>query len=469
MTHVHCLLLDLPDEILDAIIFAMTWVPKGRYDALLSWPYPEHHTTDLHALAVTCRKLYLLCLPYLWRDKEFILPEETTQPPLSSHHRLIATDVLGQPSALAMFPPSLGAHVRSLSRDLSTSPHYDLSNSALMAGLVTNLRALRMDFHPKPRIEQYGLAYFAQHCPLLSELYLENCRDTFDDFQSLVLHRSPLTSLALISCSVKLLTLASLFDQCRPTLTHLHLQGVCLEPSMTSPNNITTSYLASRAVVTIPHALYTRMLVHLPALTSLALYDSMFMELVCTLVAGAPNLERLTLSLHDQQPDRLWLSMDALTRLPRLTFLSLAFRYNTSTIPAEIALLPCALPSGCIDRWLRHLPPSLSFLHISAFRLLLQPDTVLSLVKPSSITRVLLHHVSLVPVPSLAPDETTAFEQERHMIMTTKAAWRSLPNWPAIEPFLLTGEQVLRLGLPLVNRLDELCITRGFDDWTSTM
>ncbi|CAO3592216.1 unnamed protein product [Absidia cylindrospora] len=157
------LLLQLPSEILEHIIYVASKIARNDQYQFSSWQYPEHSYTHLKYIALTCRRLYILCTPYLWRDKEFILPAENDKPNNSSNVHM-ATDILSEQAALFHHLCHLGCYVRSLCRDLTNSPHYDLSNSCLMARLVCNLRALRIDFHPSPRTEHYGLRYFAQHC-----------------------------------------------------------------------------------------------------------------------------------------------------------------------------------------------------------------------------------------------------------------------------------------------------------------
>ncbi|KAI8067559.1 hypothetical protein BC940DRAFT_301035 [Gongronella butleri] len=492
-----CRLLDLPDEILDHVVNVGSCIVKHPKNTLLSWPYPEHSSTHLQALALTCRKLYVLCLPYLWRDKEFILPEASTQP--STTQSLIATDILREPSALKQHDDQpLGWYVRSLSRDLSTSPHYNLANSALMACLVANLRALRMDFHPKPRCEHYGLAYFAQHCAMLTELYLDNCRDTFDDFGSLVIHDRALESLTLVSCSIKPGTLLAILHKSRSKLQSLHLQSVWLEPvnamdDTNTPrrNSLTSAYLASRAVTMIPAFLYTSLLANLPALTRIALSDSLSLDLVQCLVNGSPHLERVTLSLHEQQPTRIITALNALASLSRLAFMSLAFRYQTNDAQQR---LPCALPAAQVHQWLAKLPASLAFLHLSAQQLLLHPDTVAAIVQAPRLAHVLLHHVALPPPPltnslsssSIASsssisspwqpnavqtevpnDLARAYDHESINAQSSLAAWQFLPSWPQLQPFVVPCAQVQQRGISAFDPINQICVVKGFDNWNA--
>lgn len=492
------LLLQLPSEILEHIIYVASKIPRDDHFQFSSWQYPEHSYTHLKYIALTCRKLYILCTPYLWRDKEFILPAESDKPGEASNIQM-ATDILSEQAALFRHLSHLGCYVRSLCRDLTNSPYYDLPDSSLMAQLVCNLRALRVDFHPKPRTQHYGLVYFAQHCPSLSEVYLENCRDTFDDFYTLVHYQRRLRSFTLLNCTIKADTLIQLAELCRGSLQSLLLQQVWIEPIQndddhhinsnsnndtdtddvpTEINNLTTSYLHSNSSTLISHHLYTRILPSQSNLTRLALSDSVAMDILEIIAEGSPNLERLAITLHERRPSRVVSSLLAISKLSKLTLLSLAFRYSTNVIHERLA--SCA--PAKYWKLLIHRLPQLQFLHVSASQLLLHGDFILDLLQPSSsLKRIMLHHVALVASPppmsnfdSNDPWETDneqdilhGYEQDLELAQNTLESWQRSPSlWQHVEGYILSLEQAERKGFTCFYSTDKVCFIKGFDDWT---
>ncbi|KAI8335044.1 hypothetical protein BC941DRAFT_431084 [Chlamydoabsidia padenii] len=481
------LLLQLPSEILEHIIYVASKIPRNDPYQFSTWQYPEHSYTHLKYIALTCRKLYILCTPYLWRDKEFILPAESDKPGEASDIQM-ATDILSEQAALFRHLSHLGCYVRSLCRDLTNSPYYDLPDSCLMAQLVCNLRALRVDWHPKPRTEHYGLCYFSQHCPSLSELYLENCRDTFDDFYTLVHYKRRLRSLTLLNCTIKADTLVQLCNLARGSLHSLLLQQVWIEPiqkhnnddhhtldeqeDTTTINNLTTSYLHSNSSTLISPLLYTHILASQINLTRLALSDSVSMDILDIIADGSPHLERLAITLHERHPSRVVASLFAISRLNRLTLLSLAFRYATNIIHERLA---CSAPARYWPLLIQRLN-RLEFLHVSASQLLLEGDFIVQLLQPSfSLKRIMFHHVALVSPPrqqqpsnnwdSSNQDILHDYEQDLELAQNTIESWqRSTSLWQHVDGYILSLEQAERKRFTCFYSTDKVCFVKGFDD-----
>ncbi|KAI9308251.1 hypothetical protein BJ944DRAFT_175141 [Cunninghamella echinulata] len=490
------ILLHLPSEILELIIHMASRIPRNTQNQIISWQYPEHAYTHLQNMALTCRKLYTLCAPYLWRDKEFILPAEDHEPPENTTIRM-ATDILSEKTIVLkqQMQHHLGGYVRSLCRDLTNNPHYDLSNSLLMAHLVHNLKALRIDFHPKPRSEPYGLCYFVEHCTSLTELYLENCRDTFDDFYSLVKYQRPLQSLTLVSCTVKADTLVQLSKLCNSTIKSLILQHIWLEPTeseesyTSSINNLTTSYLHSKQVTLLSPQLYTQVLSSNYYLTLLVLSDSISLETLHTISHGSPYLERMTISLHERYPPRVVNCLLLISNLKHLTLLSLAFRFINNL---EMERLPCCAPSHYWTFLLDQLH-RLQFIHVSATQLLLNNDFMNRLVSsstsPSNVPKnVMLHHVAMMPTTTVSAltmnilkgwkknqqfiladyhmlDIVNEYETNHLMAQNNIQSWHSSCIWDNIKDYILSLEQAERKGYNCFDHLDKVCFIKGFDDW----
>lgn len=326
-------LLKLPSEVLEKIIDLSSLIGerKDERHQFLGWSYPEHSYVHLKSIALCCRKLYILCAPFLWKDKEFILPCEDDEKNVNATVQM-ATDILSK-KALFQHDHYLGEYVRSLSRDLTSGPHFDLHNSKLMAQLVCNLRALRIDFHPLARTDHYGLRYFAEYCPHLNELYLNQCRDTFNDFLSLVQYQPPLVSLTLTNCTIKETTLEKLTAILKPT--YILLQQVLIEPP-TKPK--TNSHLIDTANQAFLHpfhyqdtqatAIPPRLLQSLAInnLSQLALTtDSVSSHLLSQMVMYSPHLEKLSILLHDLNPYDVQQSLASVSQLTHLSTLSLGF------------------------------------------------------------------------------------------------------------------------------------------------
>ncbi|KAI8393296.1 uncharacterized protein BYT42DRAFT_550558 [Radiomyces spectabilis] len=470
--HQQSSLLKLPNEILEAVIRAASTIERDDECQFLGWQYPEYEYADLKAIALTCRRLYMLCAPYLWRDKEFILPRQDDQKNETAEVQM-ATDILSK-QALFQRLRHLGCYVRSLSRDLTNGPHYDMSNSNLMAQLVCNLRALRIDFHPKVRSEHYGLKFFIQHCPSLSELYLENCRDTYDDFWSLIEYRHPLRSLTLLCCTVKEQTLLQLINLFKPTLKRLLLQKVLIEPDPLHSTKTDSHPLYSHHDVSpkrIPSHIYVHMLSS-QNLTRLALSDSIAYSTLEKIVEGSPKLEKLAIILHEMNPVLATRCILLLAKLDCLTILSLAFRHifpRTNTYQR----LPCCAPASAWSYFASHLP-SLRLIHISATQLLLHSDFMLRLVTARShLLHVMLHHIAWVPDDELditeLNDDQIAEAHAKDMATASDRmdAWQQDPClWQDIQSYFLSYDEAELKGFRCFDETDQVCFVKGFDDWT---
>ncbi|CAO3623136.1 unnamed protein product [Cunninghamella blakesleeana] len=500
------ILLQLPSEILELIIHKASSIPRNNHNQIVSWQYPEHSCTRLQNMALTCRKLYILCAPYLWRDKEFILPAEDHEPTKNSNITM-ATDILSEKTIVLkqQMQYHLGGYVRSLYRDLTNNPNYDLTNSSLMAHLVHNLKALRIDFHSKPRMEQYGLCYFAEHCISLTEIYLENCRDTFDDFYSLIKYNCQLESITLVSCTIKADTLVQLSNQCKNSIKSLILQQVWIEPSIeldtssnnnlsytpTMINNLTTSYLHSKKITFVPSQLYTQVLTSNYYLTLLVLSDSIDLETLNSVVNGSPYLERMTISLHERYPPRVANCLLLISNLKHLTLLSLAFRYINNT---GIERLPCCVPSFYWTFLIDQLN-NLQFIHVSTTQLLLNDDFMNRITtSPTSfrIKNVMLHHLAMVPMTTtIIPTQATLnilkhwkkqpfiltdhhhymmdivkeYEKDHLTAQNNVHSWHSSFFWNNIKHYILSLEEAEKKGYGCFDHLDKVCFIKGFDDW----
>ncbi|KAG0167626.1 hypothetical protein DFQ28_005921 [Apophysomyces sp. BC1034] len=442
--------LQLPNELLEDIIHITSRVEFSKY-RFIGWKYPDHEYDLLQPIALTCRRLYILCAPYLWRDKEFILPREDDD--RRRHDTPMATDIL---STQGLFPNTLRGHyVRSLSRDLINGTHYDMNNSELMAQLVCHLRALRIDFHPKTRSEHYGLRLFAQFCPSLSELYLENCRDTYDDFQSLIEYRRSLTSLTLLCCTIKQDTLSQLIDLFKPTLRSLLFQRVLIEQQQFNK------------ATPIPIPLYRRLLsCHL---TQLALSDSLGFSLVQTIVQNSPKLEKLAIILHELEPVLVTRSILLLATLDSLVILSLAFR-RVQPLSTVYERLPCCAPARLWSHFASRLP-SLQLIHVSTSRLLLNSDFMARFFQRQR-QHVMLHHIAWCPKvnESDAIDENdenglwTEYLNDLDNSVDTVDAWQS-GEQREHGRYILTCEEAKSIGFKCFDNTDRVCFVKGFDDW----
>jgi hypothetical protein len=246
----------------------------------------------------------------------------------------------------------------------------------------------------------------------------------------------------------------------------------------TEINNLTTSYLHSNSSTLISHQLYTHILSSQTNLTRLALSDSVAMDILEIIAEGSPHLERLAITLHERRPARVVSSLLAISKLSKLTLLSLAFRYSTNVIHERLA--SCA-PAKYWRLLIQRLP-QLQFLHVSASQLLLHGDFILDLLQPaSSLKRIMLHHVALVASPppmdsldSNDPWETDTeqdilhgYEQDLELAQNTLDPWQRSPSlWQTVEGYILSLEQAERKGFTCFYSTDKVCFVKGFDDWT---
>lgn len=472
----NALILKLPSEILEHIIDLSSLITDRKEEQdeyeFYGWPYPEHNYINLKSIALCCRHLYTLCAPFLWRDKEFILPREDDTKS-SSVAVQMATDIL-QKRALFQYDHYLGDYVRSLSRDLTNGPHYDLRNSKLMAQLVENLNALRIDFHPKARTEHYGVKYFVEYCPHLSELYLSNCKDTFDDFEALVVFDPPLISLTLTDCTIKQATLEKIAVKLKSTLLKtLLLQHVLIEPpTATKYTNTqlidTTQFILhpfhyqNYQATAIPQHLFSSLLFKKHHLTHLALSsDSVDYTLVQEIVTWSPHLEKLATVIHDLNPFDVYRSIKAISQLSRLGVLSLAFsRFYPAT--KECEKLPCHAPAFAWSHFATSLP-LLKLLYISTTRLLVYQDFIPSLLKTSPLLgNIMVHNVGLVTMEQqIVGKENEDRVRElytrdvQHMTFDTEK-WHTGKEW------LYTYEQAKEKGFHCFDREDQVCFIKRF-------
>lgn len=463
-------LLLLPSEIIEDIIHLSSIIVLDKKDKhqFHSWRYPEYTHVHLKSIALCCRQLYILVAPFLWRYKEFILPRKDDE----KHQNIkvqMATDILSK-RALFQKDYALGDYVRCLSRDLTNGPHYDLPNSKLMAQLVVNLRALRIDFHPKGRNELYGLGYFFQYCPQLNEVYLTHCRDTFDDFLTLVEFKPPLVSLTLTECTIKESTFAQL-PKSLNRLEHLLLQQVLIEPSIATKSNTHLidpnqlmhpfHYLNSKSTP-IPSSLYHAFFTQ-QSLTHLALNDSVSHTLVLDIVGHSPLLEKLAIVLHDSDPLHLSQSIHGISQLTRLSILSLAFR-KYYPLTKECEKLPCHVPSATWLYFASHLP-HLTLLYISATRLVVSSEFIPTLLESSpQLTNIIIHNMALVvPTTTTMRREEEEEENVREMyIRECESLSFKMEDWTAYRDDLYTYEEANERGYECFDETDQVCFIKGF-------
>lgn len=455
-------LLLLPSEILERIINLSSAVDQKDNQQFHGWTYPEHTQVVLKSIALSCRQLYILVAPFLWRSKEFILPREDDEKSENVKVQM-ATDILSK-RALFQKDYNLGDYVRSLSRDLTNGPHYDLTNSKLMAQLVVNLKALRIDFHPKARTEHYGLRYFVEYCPSLKELYLTHCRDTFDDFLSLVDFKPPLVSLTLTDCTIKEKTLGKLSTSL-PLLKNLLLQQVLIEPSIATKSNTHLidfnqfihpfHYVNSRSTQIPPH-LYQAFIQQ--NLTNLALNDSISHVLVQDIVQYSPGLEKLAIVLHELNPDHVSQSIQAISNLSKLSILSLAFR-KYYPLSKESEKLPCHVPAATWTCFAQKLP-LLTLLYISATRLIVNAEFITTLLSTSpQLSNIIIHNLGLVTTtPSLNDEEQDirdVYLQECESLSFDIQDWTEKDG-------LYTYKEAKERGYHCFDETDQVCFIKGF-------
>lgn len=466
MTILSSHLLLLPSEVLEHIINLSSAVDKKDNHQFHGWAYPEHTYVHLKSIALCCRHLYILVAPFLWRYKEFILPREDDEKNENVKVQM-ATDILSK-TALFQKDYYLGDYVRSLSRDLTNGPHYDLCNSKLMAQLVVNLKALRIDFHPKARTEHYGLRYFFEYCPNLNELYLNNCRDTFDDFLSLYEFKPPLLSLTLTECTIKETTLIKLSTSLQPLLKKLLLQQVLIEPSTPTKSNthlIDTNqfihpfhYLNSKSTQ-IPTHLYQSLIKQ--NLTNLALNDSISYSLVQDIVHYSPKLEKLAIVLHELNPYYVSKSLQAISNLSKLSILSLAFR-KYYPLSKECEKLPCHVPAVTWTVFAQKLP-LLTLLYISTTRLIVNSDFIPTLLNTSpQLSNIIIHNIGLVTTNPIQPINDNEEQAIRDIYLKDcESITFEIQDWNQ-KDHLYTFDQAKEKGYHCFDETDQVCFIKGF-------
>ncbi|KAG2234339.1 hypothetical protein INT48_000789 [Thamnidium elegans] len=452
-------------EIIEYIIHLSCMIDKENNNQFHGWRYPEHNYVDLKSMALCCKHLYIVVAPFLWRHKEFILPREDDE---KSENAMIqmATDILSK-KALFQQEHYLGEYVRSLSRDLTNGPHYDLNNSKLMAQLVINLRALKIDFHPKARTEQYGLRYFIEYCPNLNELYLNNCRDTFDDFKSIYEFNPPLTSLTLIECTIKQVTLERIATQL-VSLKNLLIQQVLIEPFTASKSNthlidtnqfIHPFHYQNINSTAIPTLLYQSLVKR--NLSNLALTDSISSSLLQLIVQYSPNLEKLAIVLHELDPFHVNQSIQSISQLSSLTTLSLAFR-RYYPLSKEYERLPCHVPTYTWSLFAKKLP-LLKLLYISTTRLLVNKDFISTLLNTSkTLSNIIIHNIALVTATAQPIIEHQDEDEIRNTYLKeSQSISYNILDWNTRDN-LYTFDQAKQMGYHCFDESDQVCFIKGF-------
>ncbi|CAO3690842.1 unnamed protein product [Umbelopsis ramanniana] len=436
--HILC----LPDELLEFIVQYATNVTDDDRCQFLGWQYPKHNYNDLKNVAQTCRRFYVITAPSLWRDKDFILPREDDTNNADSAIGT-ATDLLSRRTILH-YPRFVGYYVRSLSRNLASGCHYDLSNSALMSQLVPNLRSLRMDFSTLERTEKYGLDLFAKNCSNLDEIYLENCRDKFDDFKSLLTFQRPMRRLTLLSCTIKEETLLELMKMSRNNLQDLLFQRVLLEPP--SPSEDRDRHFGHSRPLAISQSIYTHILSY-HNLTQLALSDSISYSTLHTIATGSTNLEKLSIILDETDPILTNHCITLLASLYKLTILSLAFR-NVDPYSGTYERLPCTASPSVWSYFAARLP-RIAHLHISAIEIRLTADFFVRLFTyHDQLPNVMLHHIRWT-------DDDTSDELVKDWL-----------GWKDIQDCFMSYEQAQKRGLTCFDLNDRVCFVKGFEEWT---
>jgi hypothetical protein len=436
--HILC----LPDELLELIVRYASQATEDDRCQFLGWQYPKNNYNDLKNVARTCRRLYMITAPSLWRDKDFILPSENDT---NNDNSAVgaATDVLSRRTILH-YPRFVGYYVRSLSRDLTSGCHYDMKNSALMSQLVPNLRSLRMDFSPLERTERYGLDLFVENCFNLDELYLENCRDTFDDFKSLLKFQRPLRRLTLLSCTIKEATLIELMRISQTSLEDVLFQRVLLEPP--TPFEDRQRHFGRARPMAISQPLYTSILSH-HSLTHLALSDSIPYSTVHTIITGSSKLEKLAIILDETDPILTNHCIMLLASLSQLTVLSLAFR-SVDPYSGSYERLPCLASPAAWSYFAARLP-RIALIHISAIEIRLTADFFVRLFTyHNHLPNVMLHHIRWA-------DDETGNELVREWL-----------GWKDIQDCFMSYEQAQKRGFSCFDLNDRVCFVKGFEEWT---
>ncbi|KAI8372099.1 hypothetical protein BD560DRAFT_328789, partial [Blakeslea trispora] len=438
-------LLDLPNEIIVAIIQQAASLKIDKKSLLDPWPYPEYSYTGLQPIALCCHRLYTLSLPLIWKDKVFILPglDDLQR---TADASVTATDILSTP--VLSQHVHLGEYVRSLHRQLSNSPVFDLHNSRSIAQQVIHLRALRIDFHPQTRMAHYGLCYFAQYCPHLSELYLSYCRDTFNDFRSLIDFRPPLTSLVLESCTLKQDTFIALFALYSASLSCVKFDQVEMEGEngLIAWPWLSPSFQFSAEPMIQCSSRLTEF-----ALTSLSLTTAQLQ----TLVLHAPLLQSLTVMLHETAPLQAHQALETICSLAQLEALSIAFS-ESDTVRNQ--RLPCHVPSKMWTHFATQFP-QLHVLHIVSQQLLVSTDFLPLLIRSSPfLSDVLIHHVGLVLDPCLSGSIEESYVTECAQMTFDRAAWPASQN-----EYVYTIDEMKMRGTDYFdNEMDQICLVKNF-------
>ncbi|KAI9474019.1 MAG: hypothetical protein EXX96DRAFT_487679 [Benjaminiella poitrasii] len=473
MEQIKATIFKLPNEILQHIFHISSTIIKREDHLLLGWTYPEHSYDDLKSIASCCKRFYILCAPLLWKDKEFILPYETDEMSKSPDIQM-ATDILGR-KALFQASYHLGDYVRSLSRDLTQGIDFDLANTQLMAQLVKNLRALRIDFHFVQRKEHYGLRYFFEHCPQLKELYLRHCQDIFDDFTYLVEYKPALEALTLSNCTIRQITLSRLAELFKSSLQRILLEYVLIEPPMRSSRRqhqisdtfdrrymiqYTLQDFLGPDVTEIPLPVLQSLLINHPYLTQFALTtDSISFESLKIFVSHMPLLEKLSIALHEVSPYYLQRSLETIAQLSHLTTLSIVFK-QCGSLSRECTLLACHAPAPAWTLFAGHFP-RLRLLHISARRIVVTSEFLPVLFDTSPhLKYVMIHNLAL----ALPLEEDDSAEAVRNYMKYCKSITYQISAWDKrYQDDLYTFTRAMQRGFDYFDeRIDHICFIKGF-------
>ncbi|RUS17174.1 hypothetical protein BC937DRAFT_90304 [Endogone sp. FLAS-F59071] len=412
----------LPNEILRQIFIEAAMYDEDSDAVFRGWQYPEFRYSVIRNLSSTCKLFYMICAPLLWKDQDFPLTndEETGE----GTNATDASEILSRRALF--FERHVGSYVESISRNLNLDHDNDLKTSEQIAKLIPNLRSLRLEFNKEKRYHTYGLKYFAENCPHLNEINIQNCTDEFDDFKSLVTYPRRLKSITLINSTINIDTLREIARICKPTLRQLLLQYVR------------------------PHGLHEMIPTHIyhdlfrgQNLTNIAITDaSLTAETIAILVAGSPNLRKLAMLIEEQvQADDVIIQLSTLTQLATL---SLAWRrvYTEGSVRIR-----CETSFAAWNKFAVSLP-SIKYIHITALGIKLPGDFFLKLFETHpDIPNVMFHHID---------GELTTFKP--HMKEYSRRG----------VDYFSTYDGLVKRGFDCFTTSDQFCFVKGFEDWTKT-
>lgn len=412
----------LPNEILRQIFIEAAMYDEDSDAVFRGWQYPELRYSVLKSLSATCKLFYMLCAPLLWKDQDLFMKDQYVGELANT------TDAFEILTKHALFHERpIGQYVETMSRSILEHSVIDLRNSEQISKLVPNLRSLRLEFSKDKRYQNYGLKYFAENCPRLTEINIQNCTDEFDDFESLVTHSRKLKSITLINATVKVETLLELARISKPTLQQLLLQYV-------RPHGLREM---------IPTYVYHEFL-RGQNLTNIAITDaSLTAETVRILVAGSPNLCKLAMLIEEQeQADDV---ITQLSTLSHLATLSLAWRrvYTEGSVRIRCEASPAAWSTFAVGL------SSIKYIHITALGINLPSDFFFRLFQThSDLPNVMFHHIN---------GEMNAFQ----------SYMKEYKRYGITDCFS-TYDDLVKRGFDCFTTADQLCFVKGFEDWTKS-